>query len=396
MYKFICIILIFTLHTATKATTATATATTATATAQTACERSFISAILQKIVIPQTKVEQAFKALNYPKAFYSGLDEINFLTSLGQYLRHHLIDPEKTHIENLVPFIDRHIRHIQTGIEQTNQRERLPVLNILKQEASQRKKDKKVTLHWWQAFNLKLSLAAAFLRKSHQKTSRFLSIYASYRDILFITNGGFDNFNSLPVLESFPKMLVFPTISQLGILALNKVAKNGLKIIPVELVNQKKSIDGTIMDPLEAYMHDFAHIITLDYGIPLFSKNPKLHDQIISEIEALPPEKRKKAEVIYFILTHETPVEERPTIHQASNSEDLLQVINSSNSLENTLFIFAETQLLNSHHNSHLNSHHNREDLYRSENPSEEAETNILKESVDVFTQTVRKALKIN
>ena len=365
--------------------------------AESACEKSFISAILQSIVIPQTKVEQKFRELNYSRGFYSGLDEINFLTALGKYLRKYMIDPEKTHIENLVPFINRHIRHIQKGIEQTNQRERLRVLNVLKKEASQRKKDKKVTLHWWQTFNLKLSLAAAFSRRNHRETPGFLHIYASYRDIRFITNGGFENFKNLQVLESFPNMLVFPTTSQLGILALNKAAKNGLKIIPVELVNQKKSIDGAMMDPMEAYMHDFEHIITLGYGIPLFPKNPELHDQIISNMEALPPEERKKAEVIYFILTHEMPVKERPTIRQASNSADLLNVINSSESIENALVIFVETQLLNT-----LNTHNNR-DLYHSKNPSEE-ETNILferyekllKESVDIFTQTVRKALKIN
>ena len=150
------------------------------------------------------------------------------------------------------------------------------------------------------------------------------------------------------------------------------------------------------MSPIEAHLHDLDHIIIFDYGTPLFPENPEFHNKIIFNMEKLPPEERKKAEVMYFILTHEFYQEERPTISQVTTSQELLDVITSaqSNIEFGTYHIFVATQLINTlnDHNEDISKSATEENMEIMKNRYEL----LLQEIVELFTQITRKALNIN
>ncbi len=337
------------------------------------------------------------------KGFYDGLGEVNELTKLGKHLRNSSIDPKKTNIKYLRPFIQKHIHHIQQGLIATHQNHKLDQLNALEKKALEQITNEQITLHWWLLFNIKLAWLATrssdiFERKLEFE---FLDKFKNYKGLTYYIEKNKDDNEVLylinKALNSFPEKIILPTTSQLGILALNRPSKNGLNIIPVELFNQKKSLDGTTSSPIEAFLHNLKHVIKLDYGVILFPKNPELNRQIVSHIEKLPTiAKKKKAEVIYFILTHELLPEERPTIHQIVNSQDLLRIISSSYSILDPMVIFTEAQILNTLNDQNI-------DIYSLGNPKKN-ESDILsyrynmliKESINIFTQTARKAFKMH
>ena len=348
--------------------------------------------------VPTIKEEKKAQKSGYTEpGFYAGLNDVHHVTELGKYLKNHFIDPKITHIKNLILFIYKHLRHIQRGLIATHQQHKLNELNSLKQEALDRIGNQQVTLHWWLLFNIRLAALAsleisenlAFLNryKTHDKLADYIENTENVNEDLDLIQ---------KALNAFPKKVILPTTAHLGVLALNQPSKNGLQIVPAELSRQTRLVDGVYMTPIEDIIHEFDHIINFQYGTPLFPENPEIHNKIVAHMEQLPQEKRKKAEVVYWILTHELLLQERPTISQITDSQTLLHIIRSTESIPNPLAIFAETQLLDT-----LNTHN--VDIYRSRNIVEmEVETLfekyelLLEESVSIFTQTVRTALKIN
>ena len=322
--------------------------------------------------------------------FYDGLNTIHPLMELGKHLRNRSINPTTTHIEDLEPFIPIHIHHIQQGIIASRQFTKLIGLNKLKKEAKTRIKNKQVTLYWWQLFNIRLAVLAT-PSSAITPNQNFLKEYKTHNELANYIENTNDNsvVNTIKkILTSFPETVVLPTTSSLGILALNQAAKSGWQIVPTELFNQKTFIDGYSMSPIEAHLHDFEHIVAVDYGIPLFPENPEFHNKIIFNMEQLPPEERKKAEAMYFILTHEFYQEERPTISQITNPQELLKIIELSVSDTDlgTYKVFIASQFLNTFNIS--NSVTNADvDLFK-------RYKFLLKETVELFTQIANKALK--
>lgn len=355
------------------------------------CKQSFIQT-------PERNTEKKAIELGYSEpVFHDGLNTIHQLMELGKNLRSRSINPTTTHIEDLEPFISMHIRHIQKGLIASRQFKKLIDLNRFKKEAETRIRNKQVTLYWWQLFNIRLSALAT---PSHTITleQKFLKEYKTHNKLAHYIKNTKDNKlvdTIKKILTSFPEKVVLPATSSFGILALNQVPKNGWQVVPAELFNQTKSIEGHFMSPIEAHLHDFDHIVIFDYGIPLFSENPEFHNKIIFNMEQLPPEERKKAEVMYFILTHEFHQKERPTISQVTNPQELLEVIELSKSDANlgTYHILAASQLLNTFNDRN-------EDIYHSKTATD-ADMEILhnryelllQEIVELFTQIALKAL---
>lgn len=359
--------------------------------AENACAQS-----LSFVEIPKSKEEKKVQKSGYTEpGFYAGLNAVHHLNKLGMYLKNRLIDPKRIHIENLILFIYKHLTHIRKGIISTQQQHKLSALNKLKQEALERIDNRQVTLHWWLLFNVRLAALA-----SHEISENlsFLSRYKTHDELTNYIENTENSNESLDLIKkaltAFPKKVILPTTSNLGVLALNQPTKTGVQIVPVELSRQGRYVDGTYMTPLEDIVHEFEHIINTQYGTPLFSENPAINKKIVAHIERLPTEENKKAEVIYWMLTHELLPQERPTLSQITNSQALLKILRSS--IENPLAIFAETQLLNT-----LNTHN--VDIYHSTNATDmeiealfEKYELVLEESVHVFTQTVRTALNAN
>jgi len=329
--------------------------------------------------------------------FYIGLDALHQITELGKRLKDPLINPKTIHIANLIFFIYKHLRHIRRGLIATHQQHKLSELNKLKQEALGRIKGHQVTLHWWQLFNIRL---ATLVSPEIPESLSFLNRYKTHDELTDYIENTEDVSKNLDLIRKalnvFPEKVILPTASHLGILALNVPSKNGLQIVPAELSRQTRLVDGTYMTPIEDMIHEFNHIISSDYGTILFPENPKLSRTIVTHMEELPQGKRKKAEVIYWILTHELSPEERPKVNQITDSQALLQIIRSADSIPNPLAIFAETQLLDT-----LNSRNI--DVYRSRNVTDTEVENLyedykllLEESINIFTQTARTALKTN
>ena len=361
--------------------------------AENACAQS-----LSFVTISQPQEEKRVQSSGYTEpGFYAGLNALHHITELGKHLRNLFIDPKITDIRNLIFFIYKHLRHIQRGLIATHQQYKLNELNKLKQEALDRIENRQVTLYWWQLFNIRLAALASL---EISESLSFLNRYKTHDELADYIENTEDVSEDLDIireaLNAFPKKVILPTTSHLGILALNTAPKSGSKVVPAELFNQPSFLDGMHMTPIEAHIHELEHIIRLDYGTPLFPENPEHHNRIVSSIENLPQEKRKKAEIIYFILTHELLPQERPTLRQITNSKELLNIISFSDSIPNTVAIFADAQLLNT-----LNSHN--VDIYQLENPTR-IDTHILfrryepllEESVHIFTQTVRTALETN
>lgn len=358
--------------------------------------RNACAQILDPIEISKPKEEKKAQQSGYTEpGFYIGLNALHHITELGKHLKDRLIDPKITHIANLIFFIYKHLSHIRKGLIATHQQHKLSKLNRLKQEALDRIRNQQVTLHWWQLFNIRLA-ALASLEISEDLS--FLNRYKTHdtlTDYIENTEDINENLDLIrKALSAFPKKVILPTTSHLGTLALNVPPKNGLQIVPAELSRQTRLVDGVYMTPIEDMIHEFDHIIRSDYGTILFPENPELNKQIVARMEELPQEERKKAEVIYWILTHELFPQERPTLSQITDSRALLQIIHLADSIPNPLAIFAETQLLDT-----LNSRN--VDIYRSRGVTDiEVESlfedyqPLLEESVNIFTRTARTALK--
>ena len=87
---------------------------------------------------------------------------------------------------------------------------------------------------------------------------------------------------------------------EMGIITLNRAQNEG--IFPIGLINQAKKVDGQIKDPEQFFDHDLVHTLRQRQG------QKEQHKKIETLMENLPIDKRKRAELVYFTVTHETSV----------------------------------------------------------------------------------------
>ena len=325
------------------------------------CEATFnhpdsVHAVLPLSNIHRKQEESRLKHADFPEEAYKGLDEIHYLTQLGEYLRSHSIDPKQTHIADIVFLIHPLIQHIREGITQHHHGyKKLQALRSLRQfekEANQRIKEQKVTLYWWQVFNIQLSL---LVTPSKDRTSPLYTIEWEVYDSFAEQIENFHQYkkpynisktvrNDLEIMHnvfnSFPNKVILPTISPLGVLAINKVTMEGRQIIPFEIVNQKTYADGNNLSPIEYTFHDLTHIFT-GYGEKIFPEHDKFHNLLISNLEGSLP-----AQIIYFFLGHESLSFNRLSIDQI-NKENLQKIIDI-NLIDNPTAIITECRLLTS------------------------------------------------
>ena len=336
---------------------------------------------LKFIDIPRTNEEQELKRRGHREQFYAGVDEVHSLIRLGNALRENSIDPQRTHIENFVPLIARHFQHLKEGWQyyaptRLGPPQRLSLraskigadLNyrILRHPVASyigsavwfiltqniRKTDQPLSLETWQNLNFWWSALMHPTRLSHEM------IYEMYMDIEEpghrqfrvpwfvkkkdneeITEEEFTQY-SWPQPIPFPETVVLPTISHFGVFAINQVA-GGDRVVPLELSNRVVKVDRTLQSPFDVFYHDLSHIHRTNYGQPLLD-NPLFHQHLMSYLTELSPKKREQAEIIYFILVHESPglTKDFPSIGDITDKQTLLNILSSSFSAQPPFYLY--------------------------------------------------------
>ena len=334
---------------------------------------------LKFIDIPRTNEEQKLKAQGHGEQFYAGVDEMHYLIQLGNYLRENSIDPSRTHIENFVPLIARHYRHLQEGLKKYYGPTKLgPAkhneLRISKIQADLnyrilrnrltsyigsavflwltwgiRKVDQPLSLEAWQKLNLWWAILMQpkfmnmfpayedyFEREWYDQSimgSHWLSAFKKKNALIEEPSQvNFQHYNSLfdVVFPDFPEVVILPTTSSLGVFAINQMA-GGDRVVPIQLAHRVEKHDRALMSPSHIFHNDISHVEQTNYGQPLLG-SPLFHQKLTSYFKKLSPQKREQAEIIYLLLIHELQefTENSPSIDQITDLSRLLKVLSSS------------------------------------------------------------------
>ncbi len=224
--------------------------------------------------IPQrTSTEAHLKAKGYNPAYTRGMDAIEELVAVGKQLREKSVNPYTTHIPYFAKKLREYITYMETGINNSIQREQFELLKkyteiIIKEEG--------VTYEQWIAISLRLPDIL-----SNEKP-----------DII-------DPSIVQELLKLFPETIVLPTtIGEIGIIPLNTIRSE--RIEPIGLVTSKRVVDGKEEVPLGFAFHDILHIWASD-GV-----EARFYSEIAKRRDSLSVEKGQNVELAYHILTHET------------------------------------------------------------------------------------------
>ena len=245
-----------------------------------------------------TSMEIALAEEGYKASYIRGIDQVNEWAVVRKKLQELRANSRTTHIEYFVNQILVHIAHIRQGLKNNyspniglsgSKLEQLQRLEILEKEAEQAIIDERVTYEWWLEFNIKLA------RLMYGR----VSISLNEGDRSLITTG----------LSFFPIMMIIPTIqikNGPGIIAFNR--NSGMGTYPAGLIDQNTAkADKRTFPAPDFFGHDVSHAqekgnqLYLEYsaGHHLF------HKRLLINMENFPPDRRKKAETVYFLMTHE-------------------------------------------------------------------------------------------
>ena len=242
-------------------------------------------------------IEPQLRAQGYSPGYTRGIDLVREWIVVRRGLQRLKANPYITHIEYFANQIPHHIAHIREGLEKNyspkdetygTKSEQLQKLNNLEERARKVISDEKVTYKWWLEFNRELSEIMSGIHdvKLFESSQTAIAIALSY----------------------FPLRMVFPTIeANIGIMAFNRAGMEG--IYPGGLINRRKvRADREAMTAFDFLLHDFDHAL-MD-GNQIYREHPVshhlFHKRLLHNIESLPLEQRKKAEAVYFLMTHES------------------------------------------------------------------------------------------
>lgn len=244
---------------------------------------------------PPANTEARLTKQGYTARYTAGLDQIHEWAAVRRRLQELGANPRTTHIEYFAKRIPDHIAHIRQGLEENDstaggsRHTQLKRLKDLEKEAKKAISDEKVTYKWWLEFNFRLSEVMAGLSSTGWSFQKQELINSS--------------------ISHFPLKIIAPTITEktIGIITFNRASLEG--IYPAELRNTRFIIaDGIFFNSNDFFIHDISPHSTLQAnrfysGYP--ASHQLLHKRLLENIEGLPLEERKKAEAVYFIMTHE-------------------------------------------------------------------------------------------
>ena len=243
---------------------------------------------------PPTHEEARLKEQGFGPAWTKGLDELNDWVAVRKQLQELKANPRTTHIPYFADQISTHLSFASEKLGSNVSKSQKKVLAYLRKEAKKAILKQKVTYGWWLKFNFQISSLLSGEKESHR-----LLESKSFFLINHITR----------ILDLFPLQMAVPTIKgDLGIITFNVAQSEG--IYPLGLISHPKKVDGILRNPLEFIRHDMIHAErNIGMVIQQYSTHHKLkHKKILELIESLPTEKRKRAELVYFALTHESEV----------------------------------------------------------------------------------------
>ena len=236
--------------------------------------------IANLILVEPMLVERPRKPAGQP-IFTKGLDEANRMIQLAERLRNSQIDPYTTHIPEFADDIPKHISWIKEGIEKSGEKKeaQLKALAELEKEVLEKAKNKQVTYEWWLIWNENLiNLASGFINR----VTKFI--------------------------DYFPKAILLPTISEVGITAMNRYFSQ--RVFPLGLVNQPTFADGNLLSPADFFDHDIAHTeeeVLLYYYTSISDIDKHFNINLYQEFMKLDltPEQQEMIDLVYFSIVHE-------------------------------------------------------------------------------------------
>ena len=237
----------------------------------------------------------------YKASYIGGIDHVDKWALVREKLLESEANPLITHVEPFekeIPVHIAHIAHIRRGLKNNyppNEyvKRELKLLKLEK-EAQQAILNERVTYKWWLEFNIKL---ARLMNRLFYGTNLL-----NPDEKAFIRES----------LHSFPLMIVFPTIQKtekedLGIITFNRAGFEG--VYPAGLIGQNiTDVGGRIPRSASQFLgHDILHSEHMGNRLSLeYSVGHRLfHKRLLINIDSLPPEKRKKSEAVYILMTRE-------------------------------------------------------------------------------------------
>ena len=235
---------------------------------------------------PRTNMESQLKAKGYGPVYYKGMDDLHEWSALRQQLIANKANPWTTHIPYFADKIEEHINFSADSLRFFEKRRGTKVLEQLKEKSAQAISEERVTYKWWLELNMALSQLRPHLDSNH------------IGDVIFI-------------VSLFPQYVIIPTLlGNLGIMTLSRAPLEG--VFPIGLINKNITVDGQNMSPHMFLRHDVTHM-----NVNLFPKvgyhysagHYLRHKKIQELMESLPMEKRKQAELVYFLFIHEGTID---------------------------------------------------------------------------------------
>ena len=256
---------------------------------------------LDFISIEPTYKKKKLKRQGYRNIFIDGVDTAYWIRDFVRELRKASVNPYKTHIENFVELIDKHIHFVKQGIirQGVDLEERLEFLNGLKLEAARRVKNQKVTYHWWLYWNHRLAIAATPFKR-RQPSSNDLG-WKTEENWLKMMESTF-TLNRSPsvvisylqnVIDQFPEKILFPVQGRLGVKAFNILVDS--HIWPQGLNDRMVLVDGLTMQSDLYSTNDIEHSV-LSWGGGL-----QVYDSLMSFSADLSVSEQEKIDMVYFI-----------------------------------------------------------------------------------------------
>ena len=231
---------------------------------------------------PPSSEESLFQRQGYEERYIKGIDDVNEWAILRKQLIELRANLYRTHIEYFANQIELFIAHVRKAIKNSTQ---MANLEILEKQAEKAISKKKVTYLWWLQFNNSLAHLLTYGKLSFPYPN---SIFGEFIE----ADIGF-----------FPLKILMPTLQgDLGIMAFNKAHTEN--IYPLGIITAPIELEGIERTPFEFFIHDIAH--SKYWKARYYSPTRMLFlKKILKIMESLPMQERKKAEMVFFFLTHE-------------------------------------------------------------------------------------------
>ena len=230
------------------------------------------------------------------------MGKLNEWVALRKQLQKMKANPWRTHIEYFANQIPHHIAYIRRGLENNyfpsedfhgSKLDQLRRLGDLEKEAQQVTLEERVTYEWWLVFNFRLAyIMSGFTANLTNLKEHNADIGSAKLNMLF-----------------FPTMMVIPVIQTekgVGIITFNKAGLEG--VYPAGLIDQAFVNVHKGMPAYAFFSHDVFHSVFRG-GNEIYSEHSAghrlFHKRLLDNIENLPTDRRKKAEAVYFSMTHE-------------------------------------------------------------------------------------------